>query len=143
MDGKYFESEGNVKISEDVICTIIGVAVKEADGVSAVAPRSGTGLIPSKKNTQKGIRVELHGGQLVVDLNVNVKFGVKIHEAVSKVQSTVKQTLEAMAGVRVSSVNVFVQGIDMGAGEEKYAFDTELDEGDEGHEEDNAENPEI
>jgi len=115
MDNKYLEGDGNIRISEEVICTIVRTAAKEVEGISSIVNRPGTdikGLIPSKRNAGKGVGIELHGGQLEIELGVYVNMGIKIHETVGKLQGAVKKAVESMTGMKVSSVNVYVQGMD-------------------------------
>ena len=44
-------------------------------------------------------------------MNVAVEYGKKIMDLVSQVQENVKKTVEAMTGLQVESVNIFVQNI--------------------------------
>ena len=115
MDSKYYDGSGNIRISEDVLSTIVSVTAREVDGVHSLTQRAGTdikGLITPKKSPGKGVRIELQGGQVVVELSIVVKLGVKIQEVVSKLQTDVKQALESMTGMSVSAVNVYVQSMD-------------------------------
>ena len=53
-----------------------------------------------------------------IDINLSVEYGVKIMEVVSQVQDNVKRTVEAMTGLVVEAVNVYVQNIYMPKKEE-------------------------
>lgn len=122
MDNKYYDGSGNIRISEDVLSTIVTVAAKEVEGVHALVQRSGTdikGLITPKKSPGKGVRIDLQGGQVVIELSISVKLGVKIQEVVARLQTNVKQSVESMTGMSVSAVNVFVQSMDTATLEEK------------------------
>ncbi|NLT58392.1 MAG: Asp23/Gls24 family envelope stress response protein [Clostridiales bacterium] len=115
MDNKYFEGAGNIRISEDVLCTIVSVAAMEVEGVHAMAQRSGAdikGLITPKKTAGKGVRIELDSGQVRVDLTIVVGMGVKIPDVVARLQANVKQAIESMTGMTVAGVDVYVQGMD-------------------------------
>ena len=66
MEGKYVEGMGNVRISEEVISTIVAVAALEVKGVVALMPRPASdikGLLPGKKTPSKNVRVDEQNGQ--------------------------------------------------------------------------------
>ena len=114
MDGKYVEGIGNVRISEDVISTIVAVAALEVKGVVALTPRPAAdikGLLPGKKTPAKNVRVDEQNGQVVIELGVTIEFGHKLQEVSLSLQTEVKKAVESMTGLTVSAVNVFVQGV--------------------------------
>ena len=47
----------------------------------------------------------------IIDMNVSVEYGRKIMDVVAQVQDNVKKTVEAMTGLYVESVNIYVQNI--------------------------------
>ena len=70
MEGKYVEGMGNVRISEEVISTIVAVAALEVKGVVALMPRPASdikGLLPGKKTPSKNVRVDEQNGQVVIE----------------------------------------------------------------------------
>ena len=48
----------------------------------------------------------------IIEVHVTVKFGVKINEVARKLQETVKNAVEAYAGIENTTVNVYIDGID-------------------------------
>ena len=74
------EGIGFIRIADDVVSNIAGLAVTEVDGVSKL-----TGNIPNelisklgKKNLSKGIRVVYADNTFTVDVSVVVKFGCSV-----------------------------------------------------------------
>lgn len=106
-------NDGNIKISDEVISTIAAVAVSEIDGANTMGGTFG-GLVEkfSKKNYTKGIKVTSNEGQITIDVNIVVDFGVKIHEVAWNVQSNVKKSVELMSGLDVEKVNIHVVGVE-------------------------------
>ena len=105
------EFSGNIKISDEVISTIATVAISEIDGVSCVnGTFSELAQKLGKKNFGKGIKVT-SGEELVLDVNVEVEYGVKIPEVAWNVQDNVKKSVELMSGLSVGKVNVHVVGV--------------------------------
>lgn len=109
----YMES-GIVKISDEVVSVIAGIAATEVEGIVGIS--SGivggfTDKFTSKKNQPKGVRVNITEGSAQIDIFVAVEYGQKIHEVAEAVQKNVKRSVETMTGLDVSSVNVLVQNI--------------------------------
>lgn len=117
---------GNIKISDEVIETIASVAVSEIDGVSS----TGSGFVDgitrrlTKKPATSGIKATVGEGTVSVDINIVVKYGVRIPEVAWNVQDAVKKEIELMTGLAVDKVNVRIVGIDIPV-EEQEQEDTE------------------
>ena len=63
------EEAGSIQISEDVLASIASTTAMEVDGVSALMSANVSDIMGGKKMTCKGVRVELDGG--VLDLEVS------------------------------------------------------------------------
>ena len=107
------EAEG-IKISNDVIAVIAGVAASEVPGVSAMAGGLTGGLteaLKGKKNLAKGIKVEATETTAKIDVNIIVEYGSRIPDVAFEIQNRVKKSVENMTGLKVTEVNVHVQGV--------------------------------
>ena len=115
MDNKnYEENLGIVKISDEVVSVIAGIAAEEINGVEDLQHLVGNNisqLLKGKKNVGKNVRVTLNEDFASIDLNLAIEYGVKIPEVVAAVQENVKRTVETMTGLNVTAVNVNVQSI--------------------------------
>lgn len=111
----YNEAErGIVKISDEVVSVIAGLAASEVDGIvgmSAGIVGGFTEILSGKKNFSKGVKVNLVEENPTIDLFVVVEYGVKIHEVAEKVQENVKKSIESMTGLQVNAVNIYVQNV--------------------------------
>ena len=56
--------------------------------------------------------------EVTINLYVNVKYGVRIPDIAWAAQNAVKDAVETMTGLEVSSVNINVQGITFDKNEE-------------------------
>ncbi len=103
---------GEVKISEDVVSVVAGLAVTEVEGVSVVNTLA-DGIVEKfvKKNYAKGIRVEMTEKEVSVDVHVVVDYGIKIPDVAWKLQEMIKKNIETMTDLAVLQVNIFVEGI--------------------------------
>lgn len=109
--------DGSLKISEEVISTIAGMAASEINGVAGLSLRPNPdlkGIFHSRhtqKNVSKAIRLEVKEGDATIDVFVNLYMGTKIPEVASEIQSRVKDAVQNMTGITVSKVNVHVAGV--------------------------------
>lgn len=104
-----------VKISDDVVAIIAGVAATEVEGVAGMSGgiTGGISEMLGMKNLSKGVKVEVNDKEASIDLNIIVEFGAKISELGAKVQNNVKNTVETMTGLEVTVVNVNIQGVNI------------------------------
>lgn len=106
---------GIVKISDEVVSVIAGIAADEIDGITVchqgVTNNITNKIFKGKKTAGKATKVTLEGDIAIIDLSIAVMYGTKIKEAVSKAQENVKMTVEAMTGLKVGAVNVLVSDI--------------------------------
>lgn len=108
------EEVGNIKISTDVIATIAGMAAAEISGVHCMYSSFAGGIAEmfgSKKSAGKGVKVEMDGNDVVLDLYIVVDYGVRIPELAWEIQENVKSNVETMAGMAVEKVNIHVEGV--------------------------------
>ena len=106
---------GEVQIADDVVASIVGLAVTEVDGVSKLTGNITREIVAKlgKNNLSKGVVVEYDEDQKAkIDVSVEVKFGYNIMEVSKEIQDRVKQTLQTMTGIETSVINVRVSGID-------------------------------
>lgn len=106
---------GNVKISDDVIAIIAGVAATEVKGVVGMTGGITGGIteLLGMKNMSKGVKVELNNDTAKVDLFIIVEYGSSIAKVGKEVQKNVKASIENMTELDVIEVNVNIQGVSM------------------------------
>lgn len=104
---------GSVKIANEVVAVIAGLAASEVDGVAGMAGGIAGGIteLLGRRNLTKGVKVEVGEHEAAVDLYVVVKYGVKIPDVAYEVQQAVKRAIEIMTGLSVVEVNVHIQGV--------------------------------
>ena len=115
------EDNNQVKISDDVIAVIAGIAVSEVSGVSEMAGGFAGGItevLSGKKNFAKGIKVEAGDKDTKIDVNIIVEYGIRIPDVAFEIQNRVKKAVEQMTGLNVAEVNVHVQGVNTDTKEE-------------------------
>ena len=105
------EELGTIQISEEVVASIASAAVLEVEDVTGLMSANVSDFMGGKKMTAKGIRVEMDGEGIVVNLFILLRYGCAVSEVAQKVQSSVFAALEGMTGFPVKAVNVHVGGI--------------------------------
>ena len=104
---------GSVKIADVVMACIAGLAAMEVEGVDSMAGNITRDILSrlSSKNLSKGVRTDINGDEISVDLTLNVKYGYSIPKISAAVQDRVKTTLENMTGLNVMRVGVNIAGV--------------------------------
>lgn len=105
---------GIVKISDEVVGVIAGLATTEVKGIvgmSASLVGGITQILAGKKNLSKGVKVSVGENSAAIDLYVVVEYGVRIPDIAVEAQENVKKAVESMTGLNVSAVNIHVQNV--------------------------------
>lgn len=114
MIDEVLDDNTGVKIANDVIAVIAGVAVSEVSGVYAMSGGFAGGItevLKGKKNLAKGIKVDATETETKIDVNIIVEYGARIPDVAFEIQNRVKKAVESMTGLKVEKVNVHVQGV--------------------------------
>ena len=111
------ENLGEVKIADEVLAIIAGLAAMEVDGVASMAGNATREIIGKlgMKTLSKGVKVDVLEGIVTVCMNLNLKYGYSIREISGKVQEKVKTAIENMTGLTVADVNIRIAGVEMDA----------------------------
>ncbi len=104
---------GTIRIADDVVAVIAGLAATEVEGVSAMSGGFAGGIaeVLGRRSLSKGVKVEVGTEEAKVDLHIVVTYGVRIPDVAWGIQENVKKAIEEMTGLRVLQVNVHVQGV--------------------------------
>ena len=107
---------GVIRVADDVVSIIAGLAATEVEGVSSMAGNITNEIVAKTgiKNLSKGVHVDVMDGIVTVDLNLNIKYGYAIPEVSKNVQERVRTAIETMTGLEVGTINVRIASVDMG-----------------------------
>ncbi len=103
-------SIGVIKISDDVITVIAGIAASEIKGVYPLFGADNNSSL-NKKVISKGIKVMVNNNKTSVNVSVSVDYGIKIPQVIRELQENVKNQIETFTGVKVEEINVYVQRV--------------------------------
>ena len=104
---------GSIKITDEVVAIIAGIAAMDVPGVSSMSGGIANGIAEAlgRKNLSKGVKVEVGEKEAAIDLYIIVEYGYRIPEIAWNIQEKVKKSVEAMTGLNVIEVNIHVQGV--------------------------------
>ncbi|MGE5418134.1 MAG: Asp23/Gls24 family envelope stress response protein [Acidobacteriota bacterium] len=106
---------GVIRIADEVVATIAGLAAVEVEGVAAMSGTFASGLteILGRKNLSKGVKVEVGETEVLIEVSIVVEFGFPIPTVARGVQGQVKAAVETMTGLKATAVNIQVAGVSM------------------------------
>lgn len=104
---------GEVKIADEVVSIVAGIAATEIEGVASMSGGIGGGIaeVLGRRNLAKGVKVEVGTEDAKIDIFIIVDYGMRIPDVAWSIQESVKKAVENMTGLKVAHVNVHVQGI--------------------------------
>ncbi len=119
--------DGTVRISNEVLAIIAGIATMEIDGVARMAGSLMENISErlGREDLGRGIKVETKQDSVAVDVYISVRYGCRIPKVARRVQGNVKRAIQNMTNLDVSTVNVHVQEVQFPS----HIDDEEDDEG--------------
>ncbi|CND06454.1 Asp23/Gls24 family envelope stress response protein [Streptococcus agalactiae] len=105
------ENLGEIVISPRVLEVITGIAATKVDGVHSLRNKAVTDSL-SKKSLGRGVYLKNEEDDTVAaDIYVYLQYGVNVPAVSIAIQQAVKTAVYDMAEVKISLVNIHVEGI--------------------------------
>ncbi len=106
---------GELRIADDVVANIAGIAATEVEGVAATVGNVTNDLMNMVgiKTLSKAIKVSVNGTCCNIAIGLIMEYGYHIPTTCKKVQERVRSAIENMTGLSVQDVTIRVEGIDM------------------------------
>ncbi|MDP2182582.1 MAG: Asp23/Gls24 family envelope stress response protein [Actinomycetota bacterium] len=108
------KARGDINIANDVLADLAGFAALECYGIVGMASPSladGVAQLLSREKLRKGVIIKSIDDGVQVDLYVIIEYGTNLSEVSHNLTERVKYVLVTMADVKVTAVDVHVQGI--------------------------------
>lgn len=120
---KYENQNGYIEITNSYFAKLVGNAAQSCFGVTRMVNSNPVQSIKSAiinrveraselDNTNQGVVIKSVNGALVVDLSIAVSYGVNINAIADSIVNKVRYTIESATDLKVSEVNVHIEGID-------------------------------
>ena len=111
IDMEKDQDNGQITYANEVISTIVSVATTEVEGISGIVGASSMTGIIGKGRTPRGVRVDMDGQDVNVDVSVTVDYGMPIQKVGRNAQENVRKSIESMTGLHVEKVDLHVVGV--------------------------------
>ncbi|HCS72517.1 MAG TPA: Asp23/Gls24 family envelope stress response protein [Clostridiales bacterium] len=105
---------GEIRITDEVLATLAGIAAVRCYGIVGMASKRATdGLVEllGSDNMAKGVKVISQGNEVVISLYIIVEYGISMAAVAQNVIDTVKYNVEKLTGTTVTKVNIKVEGV--------------------------------
>lgn len=105
---------GTINIDSEAISKIAGIATTECYGIVGMASKNvKDGIVKLLKieSITKGVKLNIEDNKLIIDLHIIVKYGTNIKAVAETIINTVKYKVEEATSMKVSRINIFVEGI--------------------------------
>jgi len=108
-----YENVGEVRVTEEVIAKIAGLAATEVEGVECLANNITNEIISrlGAKNLAAGVDVVYKNGRVNIYFALVIRMGAVIPEVCRNVQEKVKAAVEGMTGMKVGEINIKIANI--------------------------------
>ncbi len=109
------ELNGELKIANEVVTIIAGLAATEVEGVASLVGNATHETIAKlgMRSLSKGVGVTVENGVVNASISIMIQYGYSVPEVSAKVQERVKASIENMTGLHVDSVRVTIAGVNM------------------------------
>ena len=111
IDMEKDQDKGQITYANEVISTIVSVATTEVEGISGIVGATSMSGIIGKGRTPRGVRVDMDGTDVNVDVSVTVDYGMPIQKVGRNAQENVRKSIESMTGLHVEKVDLHVVGV--------------------------------
>ncbi|HRR96175.1 MAG TPA: Asp23/Gls24 family envelope stress response protein [Candidatus Ratteibacteria bacterium] len=119
---------GSVRIDNEVLGTIAGIAAKEVPGVYKIITSLVGGIAQLiRKTHDAGIKVIVRENEVSFELGIIIEYGVDIPEITYQIQKKIKEEVERITGLKVIKVDVVVHGVHYSRGKQKTEKEGEND----------------
>lgn len=119
---KYENPNGYIEITNNYFARLVGNAAQSCFGVTRMVNANPVQTIKyaiksrvdgvDLDTSNQGVAIKSVNGALVVDLSIAVSYGVNINAIADSIVNKVRYTIESTTDLKVSEVNVHVEGID-------------------------------
>ncbi len=99
------DATGRLVYSSEILHDIVDCALADVEGVVKFAAGS--------KQAKDSIKIEQLGDEMQIDVFVKLLCTVEVSDVASRIQSTIKSTIEDMTEFKVKDVNVHVIDVEV------------------------------
>ena len=106
---------GEIKITQNVIEILLGIAASQVEGVYAMQGNLSSNLhsLIGRSSRGKGVNVSYdpQTNELAADLYVYLKYGYPVPQVAMQLQKTLNQQVKLMTDMTMNAINIHVVGV--------------------------------
>jgi len=120
IDGGVVNDKGTITISEKVVTAVVAGGAAQIEGLGQKKSSVTEDIGRIFGSQRRGVSIDFNGNEVSITLKIAVKQGYPVHEVAKKTQKKIKEDVESKTGLRVNSVDIYVQKLQEveGPGEE-------------------------
>jgi uncharacterized alkaline shock family protein YloU len=107
-------SHGSTTIAPGVLITLARLTALSVPGVVAMAPMPAAFSRLLKRNTDKGVVLEIDNDEVSIDLHLVLAQDTNVRQVSRKVQQEVARAIEEMVGMNIRRIDIHIEDIDYG-----------------------------
>ena len=114
MKGHITNENGSILIDNEVVAKYAGLTAIECIGVVGMATinmKDGLVKLLRGDSVSKGVNVTIENNEICIDFHIIVAYGVSISVVADNLMSTVRYKIEEFTGMKVSHINIYVEGV--------------------------------
>ncbi len=106
-------SNGKTTYNKNILLSIINLAAKEVSGVSSMCANFGGSWFAKlfTNNYYEGVKIAYSPKGLVINVYINVYADYAVNDVACRVQENIKSSIQTMADVDTTEINVHVLGV--------------------------------
>ncbi len=108
----YPQHHGKTTIAPDVLVTIARLSALGVPGVTRLSPAPGEVNRLFQRGVSEGVRIEVHGHAVAVELHLVTRAETNMREVARNVQAEVTRAIQNMVGMEVLHVNVHIEDVE-------------------------------
>ena len=108
-DGSIQTEFGLITVSENVVSTVAASSASQIEGLGDKESKLTDDISRIFGSRRRGIDLSLNKNEVEVVLKIAVKHGYPVHVVARKAQDQIAEAIEEQTGLKVNSVDVFVQ----------------------------------
>jgi len=130
IDGGVVNDKGTITISEKVVTAVVAGGAAQIEGLGQKKSSVTEDIGRIFGSQRRGVSIDFNGNEVSITLKIAVKQGYPVHEVAKKTQKKIKEDVESKTGLRVNSVDIYVQKLQEveGPGEELIPDDHDEEE---------------
>lgn len=102
---------GSIKYNEDVLRTMVGMALNEVEGVAGTEGKGGGGIL-GRRNFSHINKITVEDQKVIIDLSIVTVYGQDLRAKAREVQEKVSSTIQSMTDLQIGAINVTVAGLE-------------------------------